>query len=226
MSREALARTLLELGVVRRASAPSEVLPRLSTGVRDTDALLGGGWPLGRICGIRALGEGTAGVTSLVVATVAAATRAGNAVAWIDGDASLDPGSLRAAGAALDRVLWVRGPLSLERTLAAVEEVLRAGGFAVLAVRPPRERGFRAAGDFSGFTRLARIAEQSRAVVLFAGEAPAGTCAVRVRLEAARGVWAGTPGVSLVLAGLSVNACTDQGSKSMELCGEDARWAA
>ncbi|MBM4397682.1 MAG: hypothetical protein FJ087_18585, partial [Deltaproteobacteria bacterium] len=142
-SREAIARALMDLpaGVVRWASAPAERLPRVSSGIATLDAALGGGWPKGRVATLQArfaTGLATGGATAIAASSVADATARGLLAAWIDGDGSLDPASLAAAGADLERVLWVRGPLPADRVLSAAEEVLRAGGFDVLVLRLPR----------------------------------------------------------------------------------------
>ncbi|MEI6500782.1 MAG: hypothetical protein WCP21_07115, partial [Armatimonadota bacterium] len=217
--REAIARALMNLpaGIVRWASAPAEQLPRQSTGVDALDDLLDGGWPKGRVC---VLADDAAwaktwssGRTSLAVATAADATRTGYLVAWVDGDASLDPASLDAAGADLQRVLWVRGPMGVDRTLSATEEILRAGGFEVVIVRPPR--GVLRSQD-PGWVRLSRAVERGRTTLLVLGGAGPSSApgAVHVRLQDLHGTWANAPAL---LLGAGTDVATDAGETRVAL---------
>jgi hypothetical protein len=164
------------------------------------------------------------------MATAAAATGQGFLAAWIDGDASLDPPSLAAAGADLQRVLWVRGPLSADRALSAAGEVLAAGGFEVVVVQPPAGgRGGRepwrvdAAKAMSPWVRLSRTAERSRSVVLVTGAPGAGDVpgAVRVRLPGLAPAWAGRPGTSALLLGGRAAVATEAGEVEVALASAD-----
>ena len=168
----------------------------------------------------------------MAMAAVAATTAQGRTAAWIDGDASLDPASLAAAGADLSRVLWVRGPLSLDATLSAAEEVLGAGDFAVTVVRPP-DRSTRTGsawpaagsnGAAAGWIRLARGAERGRTVllVLDRGGTAAAAGGVVVHLGTLRGRWAGMPGPGCLLVGAEVAVEADEGSTNLCLSVADA----
>ena len=76
-----------------------------SSGIPALDALTGG---LPRGCLTEICGPASSGRTTVLVASLAAATRRGEFCALIDASDALDPQSLAAAGVALDRLLWVR----------------------------------------------------------------------------------------------------------------------
>jgi len=177
-SRHAAARArLADLALpenVRLGLTATEPVHRLPSGITRVDALLSGGLPRGRISEV--LGPLTSGKTSLLWVLLAAATRRGEVVAWIDLADALHPASVAAAGAALERVLWVRPP-SLTDGLRCTELLLQAGGFGVVAFdlgaplpRPLRSRVW---------PRLLHAAEQSHtALVVLAPQRIAGSCAV------------------------------------------------
>jgi recombination protein RecA len=107
------------------------------------DACLRGGLPRGQLSEIA--GPSSSGRTTLLVALVAAATRRGEIAAVIDTFDRLDIASVAAADTDLARLLWVRGdPCSttqaslveraVDRALKAVNLVLQAGGFGVVAL--------------------------------------------------------------------------------------------
>ena len=77
----------------------------VSCGVSAIDALTGG---LPRGCLTEICGLASSGRTSLLLATLAAATRRGEFCVVVDASDSLDPHSAAAAGVELDRLLWVR----------------------------------------------------------------------------------------------------------------------
>jgi len=82
-------------------SAPDMV----TSGVPALDALAGG---LPRGCLTEIYGPASSGRTSVMLATLAAATHRGEYCALIDASDALDPQSIAAAGIDLDRLLWVR----------------------------------------------------------------------------------------------------------------------
>lgn len=221
-TREQLARVLHDLpsGTVRWASAPAEKLPRLASGVPALDALLGGGWPRGRICSVRPGSACSLGRTSLAVLTIASASRQGLLCAWIDSGTSLDPVSLQAAGSDMERVLWVQGPPVFGKVLSAGEEVLKAGGFEVVVIRVPGRRRFRYRGSARGeartaaWIRLSRSVERGRTVLLALDDDGTASIpgALPVRVGNLRSDWAGTPGVSSLLLGTGTRVETDDGA--------------
>jgi len=114
-------------------AAPNETsaLPRLATGIAAVDALLGGGFPRGRVTEIT--GPLSSGRTSLALAVVAAATRAGEIAAVVDSADAFDPASAAAAGIDLSRVLWAR-PSRPREALRCAERLLEARGFGVVVM--------------------------------------------------------------------------------------------
>jgi recA bacterial DNA recombination protein len=77
----------------------------VSSGIAALDALTGG---LPRGCVTEICGPASSGRTTLLLATLAAATRRGEYCALVDASDVLDPLSAAATGANLDRLLWVR----------------------------------------------------------------------------------------------------------------------
>ena len=118
----------------------------------------GGGLPRGQLSDV--VGPHSSGRTTLLLQMLAAATRRGEIAALVDTFDRLDLASVVAAGVDLDRLLWIRGhaisraqgsglrPQSgvrapgpdalvdrtIERALKALNLVLQAGGFGVVAL--------------------------------------------------------------------------------------------
>ncbi len=82
---------------------PSQVAP---SGIREIDALLHGGFPIGAISEI--VGPECSGRTSLALAFVAGMTQEGRVCAWVDVSDTLHPESAAALGVDLSRLLWIR----------------------------------------------------------------------------------------------------------------------
>ena len=158
---------------------------RLATGLDAVDRLLGGGFPRGRLSEIT--GPLSSGRTSLAMALAAAATRAGEVVAWVDPADALDPASLEAAGVAEERLLWVRPPGARD-ALRCAERLLLARGFALvvldlagggggggeigsrLGTRP--QPGGLADARASAWLRLTRCASASATALVLLGREP------------------------------------------------------
>jgi len=148
------------LGAVRTASR-LEVRPRpemLSTGVAAVDAITGGGLPRGGLSEI--CGSASSGKTSLLLATLAAATRQGESCVLIDASDSFDPASAAAAGLDFSNFLWIRcgkawqpsaaktfnhrghrgsqslkdGEQNLEQVLKTTDLILQSGGFGLVVL--------------------------------------------------------------------------------------------
>jgi len=165
---------------LRTGAAPSETsaLPRLATGIAAVDALLGGGFPRGRVTEIN--GPLSSGRTSLALAVVAAATRAGEIAAIVDSADAFDPASAAAAGIDLSRVLWAR-PSHPREALRCAERLLEARGFGVVVL--DLDFGAESRTGDSIWLRISRSANASgTALVLVASSLRAGPFAA-LRLE-------------------------------------------
>ncbi len=129
--------------------APAVTENAVSTGVAEVDGRLGGGLPRGQLSELT--GARSSGRTGLLLAVLAAATGRGELVALIDTFDMFDPHSAAAAGVDLERLLWIRGDACtpafptlasrqggpdrvIERALKALNLVLQAGGFGVVAL--------------------------------------------------------------------------------------------
>ena len=170
---------------LRTGAAPNETsaLPRLATGIAALDALLGGGFPRGRVTEIT--GPLSSGRTSLALALLAAATRAGEIAAVVDAADAFDPASAAAAGIDLSRVLWARPPRPRE-ALRCAERLLEARGFGVVVLDSDVWIEARATGERSSsiWMRMSRSATASgTALVLVAPSTRAGPFAA-LSLEA------------------------------------------
>ena len=112
------------------------------TNVTALDGCLRGGLPRGQLSEIA--GPCSSGRTTLLLTLLAAATRRGEIAAVVDTFDRLDVASVIAAEADLARLLWVRGDTgvasaalvdrAIDRALKAVNLVLQAGGFGVVAL--------------------------------------------------------------------------------------------
>lgn len=201
--------------------------PGISTGLAGLDAALGGGWRPGEISEI--VGARSTGRTSVLVATVAAATARGEIVGLVDAWDRFDPVSAAASGVDLDRVLWVRGAtltvelarpavlqLAVQRALRAFDLIIRAGGFGVvvLDVAGAPVRALQAL-PFTTWMRLAHANEGRQTVGLLVGERAMGRSArgACVRLDASPR-WIGTSAQSRRFNGFgafqSINSAIDR----------------
>jgi len=134
--------------------------PGPASGVPELDAWIQG-LPEGALT--RLTGPRGAGSTRLAAKILAARTRDGAAVAWIDGSETLYPPALEQAGLDLSRLLLVRR--ADERIVHAFEQILESGLFAATAatglerwLTPPRLR------------RIQQAAEASRRITLLVTE--------------------------------------------------------
>ena len=187
------------------AEGPDPVAQTTSTGRIELDLRLGGGWPCGHISEI--VGPRSSGRTSVLVSTLAAATEMGAVAALVDTFDRFDPGSAASAGLDLGRLLWVRGaaltveharPAVIEeavhRAIRAFDLVIRAGGFAVVALDLADVPGrYVRMLPHATWLRLAHANEGRTTAGILVGEAPMGRSArgVSLALEGQRAVWEG-----------------------------------
>ena len=129
----------------RTLARTDEAWPTVSTGVASLDTALSGGWRVGEISELT--GPRSSGRTTMLMATLAAATARGEIVGLVDALDRFDPMVAAAAGVDLDRLLWVRGATltverarpamieqSVQRAVRAFDLIIRAGGFGVVAL--------------------------------------------------------------------------------------------
>ncbi len=177
------------------------------------DACLHGGLPRGQLSELA--GPRSSGRTTLILQMMAAATSRGEIVALIDTLDRLDVVSAAAAGVELSRLLWVRGQdiaggadRAIDRALKALNLVLQAGGFGVVAidlvdVPPVAIRQI----PFNTWMRVQRIIEGSdTACVLLTSEPLARSAGGLTVTLNGRAAWTGTSDRSRRLSGIELRA--------------------
>ncbi len=205
---------------------PSALVPM---DVATLDACLRGGLPRGQLSELA--GARSSGRTTLLLQMMAAATVRGEIVAFIDTLDRLDVASAAAAGVDLSRLLWIRGQdisgragpfgpadhpfgpagptdRAIDRALKALNLVLQAGGFGVVAidladVAPVAIRQI----PFNTWMRVQRIVEGSdTACVLLTSEPLARSAGGLTVTLAGRAAWTGTSDRSRRLSGIELRA--------------------
>ena len=154
------------------------------SGIASLDARLGGGLPRGHVSEV--VGARSAGRTSLLLRTMAAATARGELVGLVDALDMFDVESAVTAGIDLERVLWIRGHVvtspgfcgdlnqrALEQAIRAFTLVLQAGNFGlvVLDVAEAPAKAVRRL-PFTTWLRLQRMVEGSQTACLLVGAEP------------------------------------------------------
>jgi hypothetical protein len=141
--------TLSHAGVTPLTAPGSDLRWVIPTGIAELDARLGGGIPRGHVSEV--VGPRSSGRLAILMSALAGATLRGEAVALIDPLDMFDPVSASASGIDFQRMLWVRGEptssarvslsceygtlqKSLDRAVKALNIVLQAGGFGLVAV--------------------------------------------------------------------------------------------
>ncbi len=182
--------------------APRDVAP---TGVAALDQTLGGGMPRGHLSEI--VGARSSGRTTVLCRILAAAAERGEAVALIDTCDRFDPLSADAAGLDLSTLLWVRDTGDAPRALKAMNLVLQAGGFGVVAfdladVPPAGLRQF----PYTTWMRIARVIEgsQTAAVIVAAERLARSPGGVTMTLDVPRHRWSGTTDRARLLRAIDV----------------------
>lgn len=103
----------------------------VSTGLLEIDEMTGG-LPRGAITEL--LGPASSGRTTLLLASLRAATERDEVFALVDANDSFDPVSAAGADVDLDRLLWVRCGSDSARALKAVDLLLQSGGFGLVTL--------------------------------------------------------------------------------------------
>ncbi len=190
---------------------PSALIP---TDVAALDACLRGGLPRGQLSELA--GPQSSGRTTTLLRMMAAATQRGEIVAVVDAFDRLDVQSAVDAGIDLSRLLWVRGQggegargpglfraEGLERSVKALNLVLQAGGFGLVAL----DLGDASAADirrlpYNTWLRIQRTIEGSDTACVLVGPEPIGRSAGGLTLTfTGRSSWAGTSDRSRRLTG-------------------------
>ncbi len=212
-----------QLDVTLTSARPAQADPveRVPSALPPIDAVLQGGLPKGQLSEIA--GPASSGRTTLLLSTFAAATRRGEIVALVDPFDRLDVASAVAAGVDLSRLLWVRGDgcalhgaagralteRALERGLKAINLILQAGGFGVVAM----DLGDVPAPSLAvvprtTWLRVQRAIEGRETACVLLVDRPlarsAGGLTVLLDGALARARWAGDSGRSHRLSGLDV----------------------
>jgi recA bacterial DNA recombination protein len=193
--------------VAVRPASRLEVRPKpkmISTGIAELDALTGG---IPRGCLTEICGTLSSGKTSVLLATIASATRREESCVLIDASDSFDPTAGAAAGLEFNKLLWIRcaGQLSrktrartpvspnfnfvearapspshkLEQVLKSTDLILQSGGFGLVALDLAGipEKFVRRIPLVSWF-RFQRAVEHTKTALLVISENPcAQTCA-------------------------------------------------
>lgn len=79
-------------------------------------------------------GVRSSGRTTMLQASLAAATGMGELCAVVDGSDAFDPASATAAGVRLERLLWVQCHHDVKDTLQAADLILHGGGFRLVVL--------------------------------------------------------------------------------------------
>jgi hypothetical protein len=181
----------------RRDAAP--------TGIAALDDALGGGLPRGHLSEV--VGPRSAGRTTVVAAMLAAAAARGEAVALIDASDRFDPASADASGLDLAKLLWVRDTGDAIRALKAMNLVLQAGGFGIVAfdladVPAPSVRQF----PHTTWMRIGRVIEgsQTAAVLIGAERIARSPGGVTIALDGSCPEWSGTADRARLLRALNL----------------------
>jgi recombination protein RecA len=192
---------------------PSSVLPM---DIALVDVCLRGGLPRGQLSELT--GTCSSGRTTLLLQLMAAATQRGEIAAFVDTHDRLDVASAAAAGVDLDRLLWIRGMTgtrdpgsgiretdpTIDRALKALNLVLQAGGFSLVAidladVPPVRLRQI----PFTTWPRVQRTIEGSDTACVLVTPEPLARSAGGLTLSlAGRSTWAGVSDRSHRLQGI------------------------
>ena len=166
----------------------------LPFGIAEVDAFIEG---VPRGCLTEIAGPASSGITSLLHALLASATRNGECCALVDAANGFDPVSAQAHGIELARLLWVRCTASAEmnaiaQALKAAEMLLETKGFGLvaldmagLAVKSVRRI------PLATWFRFRRAVESTETALVGLGEEPtaANSPALVLRLKRKRAQW-------------------------------------
>jgi hypothetical protein len=186
---------------------PSALVPM---DVATLDACLRGGLPRGQLSELA--GPRSSGRMTVWLQLAAAATARGEIAAFVDTLDRLDVASAAAAGVDLSRLLWIRGQDSapadraIDRALKALNLVLQAGGFGVVAIDLADVPAVALRQiPLTTWMRVQRVIEGSdTACVLLTSEPLARSAGGLTVSMAGRTTWAGTSDRSRLLSGVDL----------------------
>jgi recombination protein RecA len=191
-------RLRVEMALAGRVASPFEYRERqvetAPAGVPEIDRLTGG-LPRGGLTEI--CGPASSGRTSVLMAAMAARTKAAEVCALVDARDAFDPQSAAEAGVRLGQLLWVRCR-NVDQALRAADLLIQGGGFGLIALdlgdTPAR---MARAIPLPVWFRMRRAVENTPTIlVALEQEANAKTCASLVlRLEAREARWTKTGGM-------------------------------
>jgi len=189
-----------------------------ATGIPELDSLTGG---MPRSCLSEICGPFSSGRTSVMLATLAAATKRGEFCALIDTSDAFHPDSAGSAGMEFERLLWIRcgennkrkksrdpKTAAVEQALRVLDLLLQAGGFGVVAIDfsdVPFQIARRV--PLASWFRFQRALEPTSTILLVIAQAPcAQTCASLVlRLQSRQNLpGLGLPAHSRIFEGMQV----------------------
>ena len=183
-----------------------DVSQKLNTGLSAIDDLAEGGFPRGAISEI--VGPDTSGRTTLLYRLIAAGTLNQEICAYVDVCDTFDPLSADRAGIILSQLLWIRCKGNLEYALKAVDHLLHAGGFGVVAldlcqVSPRDWRRM----PISYWHRFRLSLENTNTILAVVDKQPmTGSCAsLRLEMKRMEERWSGAQGFVL-LSGMRIEA--------------------
>jgi recombination protein RecA len=216
-------RLQVETALAGRVTSPFQYRERrvetVPAGVPEIDRLTGG-LPRGALTEI--CGPGSSGRTSVLVAAMAARTKAAEVCALVDARDTFDPGSAAEAGVRLEQLLWVRCR-NVDQALRAADLLIQGGGFGLIALDlgDTPARVVRAI-PLPVWFRMRRAVEHTPTIlVALAQESNAKTCASLVlRMEMREARWTETSGIcSQVFNGVFVsdigkNPCLFEGARN------------
>jgi hypothetical protein len=169
------------------------------TGVPEIDRATGG-LPRGALTEI--VGPASSGRTTLLHSILACAASREEVCALVDAEDAFCPHDAGRAGAALDRLLWVRCAHNAEHALKATDLLIQGGGFGLVILdlgdtSPVSARRI----SLTSWFRLRRAVEHTPTVFLaIARQSNARTCAsLVIECARAKASWSGSRGVSRLL---------------------------
>lgn len=101
------------------------------SGSEALDAILGGGWPRGRV--VELFGAENAGKTTIALHAVAEAQKQGLQCVFVDTECSLDPKYAQTIGVNTDELLYV-SPDSAEQALEVMQRLVSSGGIGMVVL--------------------------------------------------------------------------------------------